>query len=125
MLCPAKDKVTTSRSGRDLRARSAILLPDPTVHATVDNLEMGTVDILVDRAICCISGVDVRRNIATTYFVSQTRQHEIRHVTYVAYLNEPCTFAPLGQNESSKLLVMPEECERPAHAPVEDKPPTM
>jgi hypothetical protein len=44
VLGPAEDEVTVSCGRRDLGTRLAILLPDPAVDATVDDLEMSAVD---------------------------------------------------------------------------------
>jgi hypothetical protein len=63
VLGPAEDEVTISRGGRDLGARLAILFPDPAVHTSVDNLEMSAVDILIQRAVRGVAGINVRRDV--------------------------------------------------------------
>lgn len=65
VLGPAEDEVTVSRGRRNLRTRLAVLLPDPAVDTTVDNLEMSAVDLLVQDAVRSISGVEVRRDVGT------------------------------------------------------------
>jgi len=65
VLGPAEDEVTVSSGGRDLGARLTILRPHPAVDATVDNLEMGGVDLLVQDAVRSIAGVEVRRDVGT------------------------------------------------------------
>jgi hypothetical protein len=65
MFSPAKHKVTVSSGGRDLVAGLAILLPDPAVHAAVDDLEMSAVDRLVQCTVCGIASVNIRRHVAT------------------------------------------------------------
>jgi hypothetical protein len=103
------------------------LLPDPAVGAAVDDLEIGTVDLLVQRDVSSVACVDVRRDIAAGRNISA--RHRINIVsgfdTYVAYLNDPSTALELGQKVSSKLFVMPALCDTPAQPPVADNPPTM
>lgn len=65
MLGPAEDEVTVSRGRRNLLTRLAILLPDPAVDTTVDDLEMSGVNLLVQDAVRSIAGVEVRRDIGT------------------------------------------------------------
>ena len=103
MLGPAEDEVTVSRGRRNLRTRLAVLLPDPAVNTTVDNLEMSAVDLLVQDAVCSISGVEVRRDVGTgrqALVGDRTLEYTS---TYVAYLNDPCTLPALGQKVSSRL----------------------
>jgi hypothetical protein len=47
VLGPTEDEVAISCSGRDLGTRLTILFPDPAVDATVDDLEMSAVDVLI------------------------------------------------------------------------------
>ena len=65
MLGPAEDEVTVSRGRRNLLTRLTILLPDPAVDTTVDDLEMSGVNLLVQDAVRSIAGVEVRRDIGT------------------------------------------------------------
>ena len=65
VLGPAEDEVTVSRGRRNLLTRLAILLPDPAVDTTVDDLEMSGVNLLVQDAVRSIAGVEVRRDIGT------------------------------------------------------------
>ena len=92
MLGPAEDEVSITRGGRDLGTRSTTLLPNPAVHATVDNLEVSAVDLFVQCAVRRIAGVNVRRDIATKGKPSAAHQVLQNMHTHVAYLNEPCTF---------------------------------
>jgi len=103
VLGPTEDQIGISRGGRNLGARLATLLPDPAVDTTVDDLEMSGVDLLVQDAIRSIAGVDVRRDIGTkrqALVGDRTLEYKI---TYVAYLNDPCTLPALGQKVSNKL----------------------
>ena len=60
MLGPAEDEVTVSRGRRNLLTRLTILLPDPAVDTTVDDLEMSGVNLLVQDAVRSIASVEVR-----------------------------------------------------------------
>lgn len=103
MLGPAEDQVGISRGGRDLSARLTILLPDPAVDTPVDDLEMSSVDLLVQDTVRSITGVDVRRDVGTgrqALVGDRTLEYTS---TYVAYLNDPCTLPALGQKVSSRL----------------------
>ena len=103
MLGPTEDKIGISRSGGNLGARLAILLPDPAVDTTVDDLEMSGVDLLVQDGVRSIAGVDVRRDIGTGR-QALVGDRTLKYTsTYVAYLNDPCTLPALGQKVSSKL----------------------
>jgi len=103
VLGPSEDKAGVTCCGRDLGTRLAILLPDPAVDATVDDLEMSAVDLLVQGAVSSVAGVDIRRNVAARRKLSVGRQIYQSTYTHVEYLNPPCTFDPLGQKLSSKL----------------------
>jgi hypothetical protein len=65
VLGPTEDQIGISRSGRNLGARLTILLPDPAVDTTVDDLEMSGVNLLVQDAVRSIAGVKVRRDVGT------------------------------------------------------------
>ena len=65
VLGPTEDQISISRGGRNLGTRLTILLPDPAVDTTIDNLEMSGVDFLVQDAVRSIAGVEVRRDVGT------------------------------------------------------------
>lgn len=103
MLGPAEDQVGISRGRRDLLPRLTILLPDPAVDTTIDDLEMSGVDLLVQDAVRSVAGIEVRRDIGTRRRTSVCHRTIQWTTTYVAYLNDPCTLPALGQKVSSKL----------------------
>lgn len=70
MFGPRKDKVGVGLGGRIPRADGTVLVPSKAASAAVDDLEVRTVDGLMDRGVVRYSCVEIGLDVSTNNSIS-------------------------------------------------------